>query len=211
MRVDHVTYAAEREGLAATAERLSSLLGVKPCSGGVHPRFGTRNMILPLEDHRYLEVVEALDHPVADKVPFGQIVRARSECGGGWIGWVMQVDDMAEVEQRLGRSAVDGNRTRPDGVELRWRQLGIRGLQQDPQLPFFVEWDQAAPHPSGDGPTETALLTLQIAGEVARVREWIGVPTDFAPKTINFDFVAPHGTPGLLSCTFRTPTGDVTI
>ena len=79
-----------------------------------------------------------LDHPASDKAPFGQVVRARSEAGGGWLGWVVQVDDISEQESRLGRESVVGNRHRPDGVELRWRQLGVRGLQADPRL-FFVE------------------------------------------------------------------------
>ena len=48
MRVDHVSYAAEHDGLHATAERLAKLIGVTPVDGGVHPRFGTRNVILPL-------------------------------------------------------------------------------------------------------------------------------------------------------------------
>src|SRR5512145_1634659 len=72
----------------------------------------------------YLEVVEVLDHPAADKVPFGQAVRARTEAGGGWLGWVVAVDDLRPIEARLGRRAVDGNRRRPDGYELRWKQIG---------------------------------------------------------------------------------------
>ena len=69
----------------------------------MHPRFGTRNMILPLADRTYLEVVEVLDHPASDKAPFGQAVRARSALGGGWLGWVVAVDDITVVEERLGR------------------------------------------------------------------------------------------------------------
>ena len=45
MRIDHVMYAAENDGLQATAERLSQQLGIEVRDGGVHPRFGTRNMI----------------------------------------------------------------------------------------------------------------------------------------------------------------------
>ena len=67
MRVDHVSYAAEHDGVHATAERLGKLIGVKPIDGGVHPRFGTRNVILPLARERYVEVVEVLDHPASDK------------------------------------------------------------------------------------------------------------------------------------------------
>ncbi len=86
MRMDHVSYACERDGLLATTERISAALGVDAVrGGGVHPRFGTRNMIIPLADNKYLEVVEVLDHPASDKAPFGQAVRARSAAGGGWM------------------------------------------------------------------------------------------------------------------------------
>ena len=121
-----------------------ALLGTDFVDGGVHPRFGTRNMILPLADDTYLEIVEVLDHPASDKAPFGQAVRARSALGGGWLGWVVAVDDIAVVEARLGREAVKGNRHRPDGTELRWKQIGVNGLIADPQLPFFIEWESPA-------------------------------------------------------------------
>ena len=62
-------------------ERLGAQLGATFADGGFHPRFGTRNPILPLTDGHYLEVVDVLDHPAADKAPFGQAVRARSEAG----------------------------------------------------------------------------------------------------------------------------------
>ena len=39
---------------------------------------------------------------------------------------------------------MQGNRHRPDGVELRWRQIGVKGLQSDPQLPFFIQWESPA-------------------------------------------------------------------
>jgi hypothetical protein len=210
MRVDHVSYAAEHDGLKATAERLAKLIGVEPVNGGVHPRFGTRNVILPLAHDRYVEVVEVLDHPASDKAPFGQAVRARSEAGGGWLGWVVRVDDITPFEKRLGREAADGFRHRPDGTELRWRQLGVKGLISDPQLPFFVEWQTPECHPSIGADTAVTIKSLQIAGDPDRVRDWLNWPVD-EPTTIDFTFVAPHGTPGLLSVTFDTPDGDVTV
>ncbi len=211
MRVDHVVYAAEHDGLQATADRLGKLIGVQPVDGGVHPRFGTRNVILPLAHERYVEIVEVLEHPAADKAPFGQVVRARSEAGGGWLGWVVRVDDISEVETRLGREAVEGSRHRPDGTELRWRQVGVRGLQADPQLPFFIQWAPGIPHPSEDASTGVTIDSLTIAGDPDRVRDWLGLPADKTSTVIGFTWVAPHGTPGLMSVTFETPQGEVTI
>ncbi len=211
MRVDHVSYAAEVDGLKATAKRLAKSLGVTAVDGGIHPRFGTRNMILPLAQQRYVEVVAVLDHPASDKAPFGQAVRARSEAGGGWLGWVVRVDDMSEAEKRLGREAADGCRRGPDGVELKWRQLGVKGLMADPQLPFYIKWDEQSRHPSVGATTNVAISGLQIAGDPDRVSEWLGRPAHQTSSVIDFTFVAPHGTPGLLSVTFATPKGPVTI
>jgi hypothetical protein len=211
MRVDHVSYAAEHDGLQATAERLAKLIGVEPVNGGVHPRFGTRNIIFPLAHERYVEVVEVLDHPASDKAPYGQAVRARSEAGGGWLGWCVRVDDIRPVEQRLERASVDGNRHRPDGVELRWRQIGVKGLMCDPQLRYFVQWEDESLHPSTGATTDVTIEGLQIAGDPLRVRDWLGLPPEGTSTVIDFTFVAPHGTPGLLAVTFETPQGQVVV
>ena len=212
MRLDHIVFAAGPGGLAGTAERLSGLLGEDFQDGGVHPRFGTRNRILPLTDHTYLELVEVLDHPASDKAPFGQAVRARSELGGGWLGWVVAVDDIAPLEERLGRSAVNGNRHRPDGTELLWKQLGVKGLQADPQLPFFVQWESnSAEHPSTGASGRVSLASLEIAGDPARVSEWLGQPVEQPLEDVKVEWVAPNGTPGLVAVTFQTPAGLVRI
>lgn len=212
MRLDHVSYAAGPDGLAGTAFRIGELLGEEFTDGGVHPRFGTRNMVLPLTAGTYLEVVEALDHPASDKAPFGQAVRARSELGGGWLGWVVAVDDITKVETRLGRESVPGNRHRPDGVELSWRQIGVRGLQSDPQLPFFVEWrSPIEQHPSAGATGKVQLATLEIAGDPHRVSEWLGNSVDGPLEDLKVDWVAPHGTPGVVAAQFSTSNGLVRI
>jgi hypothetical protein len=212
MELDHLSYAAGPDGLAGTTERLSELLGEKFHDGGVHPRFGTRNMVLPLTNHQYLEVVEVLDHPASDKAAFGQAVRARSEAGGGWLGWVVRVNDLTPVEDRLERSAVDGNRHRPDGIELRWRQLGVRGTQADPQLPFFVQWETGPElHPSNGATGHVRLSKIEVAGDPTRVADWLGTSAEHRIGDFAVEWVAPHGTPGILAASFTTPDGVVRI
>jgi hypothetical protein len=129
------------------------------------------------------------------------------------MGWVVAVDDITPVEQRLGREAVPGNRYRPDGLELRWHQIGIKGLLSDPQLPYFTHWEcTPEQHPSTAGPTAARLTTLQIAGDVARVTDWLGRSVEpTGPSDVRLSFVAPHGTPGLMSCDFETAAGTVTV
>ncbi len=212
MRLDHLSYAAGPDGLASTARRLGTVLGREFADGGVHPRFGTRNMILPLAQGTYLEVVEVLDHPASDKAPFGQAVRARSALGGGWLGWVVAVDDIRVAEARLGREAVTGNRHRPDGTELRWKQIGVNGLISDPQLPFFIQWDVPAElHPSAGGNGACSLDCLEMAGDPQRVSEWLGETVEAPLEDVKVEWVAPHGTPGIIAVQFKTPNGLVRI
>jgi len=124
---------------------------------------------------------------------------------------------MSIAERLLGRSAVPGNRHRPDGVEICWKQIGILGLLADPQVPFFIEWQKGQDHPSTEGPTTAALAGMQIAGSPERIREWLGLVgepgvdrEDWEPD-IDFDFAALHGTPGVMSVTFDCSKGRVII
>lgn len=212
MRLDHLSYAAGPDGLARTARRIGGLLGREFSDGGVHPRFGTRNMILPLAGGTYLEIVEVLDHPASDKAPFGQAVRARSALGGGWLGWVVAVDDIAPIEERLGRQAAAGNRHRPDGTELTWKQIGVNGLIADPQLPFFIQWlSPPELHPSVGADEDYSLSCLEIAGDPLRVSEWLGESVEAPLEDVKVEWVAPHGTPGIIAAQVHTPTGLVRI
>ncbi|MBP8919983.1 MAG: VOC family protein [Micropruina sp.] len=211
MHVDHLTFAAGPAGLKAEAERLGDLLGAKFRDGGFHPRFGTRNHILPLAQDRYVEVVEVLEHPAAEKAAFGQAVRARSEMGGGWLGWVISVSDLAPYEARLGRQAMIGSRHFPDGRLLEWQQLGVKGLITDPQLPYFIKWlseESVLPRALGG---ELQLLELEISGNEERVEDWIGTEVDGDFDGISIRFTAPNGMPGLDAATFATSRGPVRI
>lgn len=212
MHLDHVSFAVGPNGLAGTTSELGKLLGAEFLNGGAHPRFGTRNMILPLQNKQYLEVVEVLDHPASNKAAFGQAVRERSDAGGGWMAWCVSVDDMSEVEHRIGRHAVPGNRRRPDGYNLEWRQIGTSGMKSDPQLPFVIQWEKdPTEHPSQMAPSDISLIALDIAGSPQRLSDWLGEPAVHALEEIEVNWTAPHGLPGIMAATFRTPNGDVRI
>lgn len=209
MRLDHVSYAAGPEGLGAAAQRLGSALGAGFRDGGLHPRFGTRNFVLPLLGGVYLEVVGALDHPAADKAPFGQAVKARSAAGGGWLAWVVAVDDIGPVERRLGRPAVPGHRRRPDGVDLTWRQIGVLDLLDDPALPFFIEWDIAAEHhPASGGDAAVSIEGAEICGRRDAIARWLDEPLERADFRI--DWIEDED-PGLVAVLFATAHGTVRV
>lgn len=212
MKIANLSFAAGPEGLLEAVARLEDQLGAKFKDGGFHPRFGTRNHILPLTQCRYIEVVEVLEHPAAEKAPFGQAVRARSEMGGGWLGWVLAVDDMAPLEERLGRQAVEGSRQFPDGRRLEWMQLGVKGLLNDPQLPFFIKWtSDPSTRPCALGEGEIDLLEIEIAGSKQRVADWIGQDVNDSFDGVHLKWTAEHGNPGLDAVTFQTPKGIVRL
>jgi hypothetical protein len=215
MQVDHVIYAAGPGGLEADADRVAALLGAAAVPGGRHPGWGTRNALIPLAGRAYLEVVEVVDRPVAVGAAFGSAVAARSDAGGGWVGWVMAVDDVAGWSGRLGRDVASGNRRRPDGVELRWRTLGVDVLVTEPELPFLISWDVPDRlHPASDARPATAaprLTGLELAGDADRLSTWIGADptTAFPGITVT---MAPAGSgprAGLSGVTLVTAAGDV--
>ncbi|MDR1448841.1 MAG: VOC family protein [Propionibacteriaceae bacterium] len=211
MHIDHVVYAAGPAGLKTEATRFESLLGVKSIDGGLHPRFGTRMRLLPLTDARYIEISEVLDHPAAEKAPYGQAVRARSELGGGWLGWGVSVSDLSGLEQRLGRKAVLGTRHFPDGRLLEWQQLGVKGLIADPQLPYFLRWVSEPSILPSALPGTVRLTQIDIAGCRDRVEQWLGAPVPDVFDGVAVQFGSPSGYPGIIAVTFETAAGLVRV
>lgn len=212
VHLDHLSYAAGPEGLAACVQRIGARLSAAFTDGGLHPSFGTRNFVLPLAEGCYLEIVAPLDHPAVDRAPFGRAVKARSSAGGGWLAWAIAVTDIEPVEQRLGRPAARGHRRRPDGFDLLWKQIGVNDVAEDPQLPFFVQWQSDAPHhPSVPG-SPVALRRLEIAGDEATVDSYLGMSARQPLDGVEVDWVSlADGETGVLAAVFETPSGDVRI
>lgn len=210
MKLDHVSYAVLNNELADTVQRLGADLGASFIDGGKHPRFGTRNFILPLRNGAYIEVVSPLDHPAAETVPFGQAVRRRAESGGGWLSWVLSVDDLAPLENKVGRSAGPGHRVRPDGVELRWNQIGVIDLLDDPQLPFFIKWDSQSDHPSSAANNPIAVTQISLSGAKESVENWLGDDFKTVTNSVNLSWVQDDEI-GISAVSFSTPNGTVVI
>jgi hypothetical protein len=209
MQLDHVSYAVSPAAFASTWQRFGNALGASFADGGVHPGFGTRNVVLPLSDHTYVEIVTTLDHPAADRMPFGKAVKARAADGGGWLAWVVQVDDLFPFEERLGRPAVSGHRITPNGIDLRWRQLGVLDTMRDPQLPFFITWGEGVVHPStGDSPIR--IDALEICGHRGTLDQWLGTDVTDPLGRVAITFVEADE-PGLTAVHFSTPHGPVRL
>ena len=214
MRLDHVSYVTSHDQLADTVQRLGSRLGSTFVDGGVHPRFGTRNFTLPLQNGHYIEVVCPLDHPASDSSPFGKAVSRRAAEGGGWLTWVVAVDDVSAIETRLGRPAVDGHRTKPDGTDIRWKQIGVLGTLEDRQLPFFIEWIENH-HPSTDGKAVATIVKVEIAGDEATITNYLGSDTAKAlGDNVEVVWLSPadnDGENGIVAVHLNTPRGVVRL
>jgi len=164
MRLDHVSYVASHDQISDVVNRIGSQIGTAFIDGGIHPKFGTRNFTAPLLNGQYIEVVCPMDHPATDATPFGRAVKKKAEEGGGWLSWVFNVDDISLIEDKFGRKAVEGNRKKPDGTELKWKQIGVKDIFLMNELPFFVQW-QTKNHPSEDGTAEAKIKKLYISSE----------------------------------------------
>jgi hypothetical protein len=168
MRLDHVSYVASHDQISDVVNRIGSQIGTAFIDGGIHPKFGTRNFTAPLLSGQYIEVVCPMDHPATDATPFGRAVKKKAEEGGGWLSWVLNVDDISLIEDKFGRKAVEGNRKKPDGTELRWKQIGVLNILEDSQQPFYVEWI-SKDHPSSDGNAYADISELIISGEKEKI------------------------------------------
>jgi len=212
-RLDHISYATSHDQLVDVVQRLGARIGSAFIDGGIHPRFGTRNFTLPLKNGHYLEVVCPLDHPAAEESAFGRAVTTRANEGGGWMSWVVATNDISPVEKRLGRGSVEGYRKRPDGTELKWKQLGVLGTIKDSQLPFFIEW-LSQDHPSLDGKATAEIKQIDISGDEKTIETWLGSNPKGAFKDVEVNYLDAsnfEGDTGIISVTISTPNGDVVL
>ena len=213
MRLDHVSYVTSHDQLADTVQRLGSRLGTTFVDGGIHPRFGTRNFTAPLLDGKYIEVVCPLDHPATEQTPWGKAVSKKAQEGGGWLTWVFSTEDISSIEEKFGRKAVDGHRTRPDGTDLKWKQIGVKEIEESRELPFFIQW-LTDDHPSRDGIAIAKIEKIVISDKDQLSDSWFKSEILKALNDISIDLLDPtsqDGDIGLVSVYLSTPNGSVKI
>jgi hypothetical protein len=195
MRLDHVSYVASHDQISDVVNRIGSQIGTAFIDGGIHPKFGTRNFTAPLLNGQYIEIVCPLDHPATDATPFGQAVKKKAEAGGGWLTWVFSSSDLAGVEEKFGRKAADGSRTRPDGSELKWKQIGVKEIIGSGELPFFIQW-LTDNHPSKDGNSVAKISKLVIADDEKLADSWFQDEIKTALSGVEIEWVKPESNEG---------------
>jgi len=209
MRLDHVSYVTSHDQLADTVQRLGSRLGTTFVDGGIHPRFGTRNFTAPLLDGKYIEVVCPLDHPATEQTPWGKAVSKKAQEGGGWLTWVFSTEDIAPIEEKFGRKAVDGHRTRPDGTDLKWKQIGVKEIEESRELPFFIQW-LTEDHPSKDGNAVARIEKIAISDDNLLADSWFKDEILSSLAEVEIEWVESKlndEEKGIIMIEFSTPEG----
>jgi hypothetical protein len=137
-------------------------------------------------------------------------VSKKVESGGGWLTWVVTVDDLSSMEEKLERKAVEGHRKKPDGNELFWRQIGVLDTLDQASNPFFIQWKSES-HPSTERESNIALSAIEIYGDPDLLRQRYGLSGLFSQGEVQFDWIQDETDTGIESVTFLTQNGQVRI
>ena len=145
-QIDHVLFATP--DLDIGEQQLWRGYGLGSIPGGRHVSWGTANRIAPLGS-QYLELVAAENAELARHSLLGRAVLAAADRDRLTpVGLCLRVDDLTELETRLGQPGEAGSRVQADGTEIRWTTVGLGQAFGPTRLPFFIAWENAAQHPS---------------------------------------------------------------
>ena len=208
MRIDHVVLAVR--DLDGSAARLAAETGLAAIPGGRHPGWGTANRIMPLGAD-YVELLSVVDAGVGVGTRLGRTLMALTQDGRDrWFSVCLADGDIDHTAARLGLAVEAGSRTRPDGVEVRWRGAGIEDPSRPNWLPFFIDWATPPGEHPGRSRAEhagrpTGIASVAIDGAPAVMRDWLGgadIPLE----------VTDHGEPyGVRSVTVAVDGGDAIV
>ena len=203
--IDHVVLAVADLGEAG--ERLHREHGLASVPGGVHPRWGTGNRIVPLGGD-YVELIAVVDPEVGRSTALGRAVLALTDDGRDrWFAVCLSDSDIDATAERLGLTVEPGERSRPDGEHIRWRGAGIEDDHRAAWLPFFIAWEvPSALHPGRTAIDHDAdvlgIARVEVAGDAGRLRAWLGPSGDGLPIEV------VDGEPGVRAVELATAGGD---
>jgi catechol 2,3-dioxygenase-like lactoylglutathione lyase family enzyme len=179
--IDHLVIVVPDLGAAVKTYRD---LGFTVMAGGRHPGVGTDNALIAFRDSSYLELV-GFHEPRPDHRWWAPLQK-----GGGLVDFCLQTDDLAGDAGAFRRAGVDmgdlerRQRTRPDGVEVRWLCTLARGAHRG-VAPFLLAEesgrDARVPGQRAHANVVTGVGRLSVAvHDLAAVRGWyatvLGVP-----------------------------------
>ena len=143
----------------------------------------------------------------------GKAVKQKADAGGGWLTWVFSSSDLQKVEEKFGRKAADGSRTKPDGSELKWKQIGVREITGAGELPFFIQW-LTEQHPSKDGNGVAKISKIVIADDEQLADSWFKEEILASLGNVVIEWVDPSTNDdqsGIVAVHLSTPSGVVRL
>jgi hypothetical protein len=148
--LDHIVWVCD--DLERGSRRIERLTGLTPRFGGVHASGRTQNSLLALGERCYLEILAPVGGVRADDDEWTRSARAAPE--GRVLTYCLRsprpLAELAAIAASHGwanAKVLCNGRTRPDGVELRWRWLAPAVAQFGFAFPFFIDWLDS-PHPA---------------------------------------------------------------
>jgi hypothetical protein len=187
--LDHLVFAAPAldRGMALWQH----VTGVPAQPGGRHPGNGTRNAIAPLAGGVYAEVLAPDPAQTLDGTA-GERLAALAE-PGLWTFCCRSgdLDTVAGRARGLGlvpQGPRRMSRGRPDGSQISWSILFLRGHGFGALMPFFIDWGEAA-HPSMAAMPDAPRLQIAAA--------WPDAALAQAYAALGFAMKVAAGTPAL--------------
>ena len=190
------------EGIAWVAEKT----GVQAALGGRHPGLGTHNALLSLGQQQYLEIIapDPTQTTLAPQFAFLQLATAPR-----LLTWAAATNDIHAVAAKAHAAGFElngphaGSRARPDGQTLNWKTLFIRN-DLSLQIPFFIEWDAAARHPSEDSPAGCTLQAVELQHpQPEKLRA--------ALLQLGIDAIVHRNNEARLKAVLTTPKGEIEL
>jgi hypothetical protein len=202
---DHVILAVQ--DLDAAARRLHEELGLASVIGGRHPGHGTGNRIVPLGAD-YIELLGIVDAREAAASPLGQFVADLVATGDQLMALCLGTRRLDELSVRLDRAAHPMSRTRPDGVEVSWRLLGLEDAIGPERLPFFIEWQGPAGHHPGRTSIRHEVAAggiawVELGGEADALEAWLGAH--------DLEIRVAGGDPGIRAVGISSGAGEIRL
>jgi hypothetical protein len=213
--LDHLVFACS--DLGEGVDRVARRVGVVPIEGGRHPVWGTRNALLGLEPHAYLEVVGP--DPTVPPPPGGRGLGVEGAGAGRLVTWAVRTASISDDAARLAAQGIDlgpvvaGSRLTADGSLLEWVLSDPGADRLGGLIPFLIDWGESR-HPSvslaaagrGAGSVVAVRLRHPRPERVARALRVVAVPASEASTRV--DIAAG---PILVEAILATPRGEVTL
>lgn len=183
-KIDHLVYCVP--DLDQAMDDFELLAGVRPVFGGYHANKGTKNALVRLGNHCYLELLAVDEENLAITGP-------------RWMGidliqaprltrWAIHSANLAQDAAVLGRYhpeqgiVTGGQRQTAAGDVLTWQLSVPRAEPEIELIPFLIDWSNSAAHPADNLPQGCSLVEVTLyhpyPAKVAPTLELLGLEVE---------------------------------